>query len=275
MGIDGDNEYNLLHYLIGENGYYKVLVKDGKVTYTPAGLPSLGLQSLSVEPNPIVSKKRFTVSATIQNNGGEFDGKLAYSLEHPDGVKKSYYSPDKAVNIKAGETAVVTFTDSVELYGNDNYTLQLVRRDGIQHVNLGAPITVKVIGEKEKANLVGVDYMDIATGADNAKRDHLDVSAFLLNKGGDFEGKLTCLIFKDENTSGTPLASLDTVEVNIGKDEYKTVNITGKFLAGKDKQTYYACLYNVDEDNFMSPTKYTGLKFTIRDDASNEHPGSI
>ena len=272
VGIDGDNEYNLLHYLIGENGYYKVLVKDGKVTYTPAGLPSLGLQSLSVEPNPIVSKKRFTVSATIQNNGGEFDGKLAYSLEHPDGVKKSYYSPDKAVNIKAGETAVVTFTDSVELYGNDNYTLQLVRRDGIQHVNLGAPITVKVIGEKEKANLVGVDYMDIATGADNAKRDHLDVSAFLLNKGGDFEGKLTCLIFKDENTSGTPLASLDTVEVNIGKDEYKTVNITGKFLAGKDKQTYYACLYNVDEDNFMSPTKYTGLKFTIRDDASNEQP---
>lgn len=272
MGIDDENEYNLLHYLIGENGYYQVLVKDGKVTYTPTGLPSLNLQSITVEPNPIISKTRFTVSATIQNNGGEFDGKLAYALEHPDGEKKSYYAPDKAVNIKAGETALVTFTDSVELYGNDNYTLQLVRRDGIQHVNLGAPITVKVIGEKEQAKLVGVDYMDIATGADNAKRDNLEVLAYLLNEGGHFEGKLTCLIFKDENTSGTPLASLDTVEVNIGKNEYKTVSISGKFLAGIDKQTYYACLYNVEEDNFVSPTKYTGMKFTIRDDASNEQP---
>lgn len=272
VGIDDENEYNLLHYLIGENGYYQVLVKDGKVTYTPTGLPSLNLQSITVEPNPIVSKTRFTVSATIQNNGGEFDGKLAYALVHPDGEKKSYYAPDKAVNIKAGETALVTFTDSVELYGNDNYTLQLVRRDGIQHVNLGAPITVKVIGEKEQAKLVGVDYMDIATGADNAKRDNLEVLAYLHNEGGHFEGKLTCLIFKDENTSGTPLASLDTVEVNIGKNEYKTVSISGKFLAGIDKQTYYACLYNVEEDNFVSPTKYTGMKFTIRDDASNEQP---
>lgn len=40
--------------------------------------------------------------------------------------------------------------------------------------------------------------MDIATGADNAKRDNLEVLAYLLNEGGHFEGKLTCLIFKDE-----------------------------------------------------------------------------
>ncbi len=271
-GIDDEGSFPLLNYMIGENGYYEVSVKDGKVTYTPAGLPALSLQKLTVDPNPIVSKKPFTISATIKNDGGEFDGKLAYSLVHPDGVKKSYYSTDQSVNIKAGETAVVTFSDSLVLYGNDHYTLQIVRRDGVQHLDLGSPITVKVIGEQEKANLVGTDYMDIATGVDNAKRDKMDVVAYLHNTGGDFNGKLTCLIFKDASASGDPLASLDTVQVSIAKGEYKKVEITGKFLAAKDKQSYYACLYNVDDDDFMNPIKYTGVNFTIRDDASNEQP---
>ena len=160
----------------------------------------------------------------------------------------------------------------LSLYGNDHYTLQIVRRDGVQHLDLGSPITVKVIGEQEKANLVGTDYMDIATGVDNAKRDKMDVVAYLHNTGGDFNGKLTCLIFKDASASGDPLASLDTVQVSIAKGEYKKVEITGKFLAAKDKQSYYACLYNVDDDDFMNPIKYTGVNFTIRDDASNEQP---
>lgn len=158
------------------------------------------------------------------------------------------------------------------LYGNDNYTLQLVKRDGVQHLNLGDPITVKVVGGKEKANLAAVDYLDFVTGADNAKRDDIDVVASLHNTGGDFSGKLTCLIFKDASATGTPLASLDTVQVDIARDEYKTVEIRGRFPDATDKGTYYACLYNVEDDDFVNPIKYAGTTFTIRDDASNENP---
>lgn len=271
-GVDSDGVFNLLHAMVGEYNYYRVTVKDGQVTYTPQGLPKLSLQSLQVEPNPIISKEPFTVTAVIRNDGGEFDGKLAYALIHPDGEKKSYYAPDKSVNIKAGETATVTFTDSAVLYGNDNYTLQLVKRDGVQHLNLGDPITVKVVGGKEKANLAAVDYLDFVTGADNAKRDDIDVVASLHNTGGDFSGKLTCLIFKDASATGTPLASLDTVQVDIARDEYKTVEIRGRFPDATDKGTYYACLYNVEDDDFVNPIKYAGTTFTIRDDASNENP---
>ena len=258
--------------MIGEYGYYEVTVKDGTVTYTPKGLPALQLESLSVSPNPIVSKKPFTVSATIRNTGGEFDGKLAYALLHPDGQKNSYYANDRAANIKAGETVTVTFTDSVELLGNDHYQLQLVVRDGVAHNNLGNPITVRVDVEKEKSNVVRVDYVDIATGVDNAKRDSLKVLGYLHNTGGDFSGKITCLIFNNANDLDNPLCSLDTISVEIAKGEYKTVEIPGKFLNAKDKQSYYACLYNVDDDDFINPVKYAGVSFTIRDDASNESP---
>ena len=264
--------FKLINYMIGEYGYYEVTVKDGTVTYTPKGLPALQLESLSVSPNPIVSKKPFTVSATIRNTGGEFDGKLAYALLHPDGQKNSYYANDRAANIKAGETVTVTFTDSVELLGNDHYQLQLVVRDGVAHNNLGNPITVRMDGEKEKSNVVGVDYVDIATGVDNAKRDSLKVLGYLHNTGGDFSGKITCLIFNNANDLDNPLCSLDTISVEIAKGEYKTVEIPGKFLNAKDKQSYYACLYNVDDDDFINPVKYAGVSFTIRDDASNESP---
>lgn len=271
-GVDDDGVFNLLHVMVGEYGYYTVTVKDGQVTYTPQGLPQLSLQSLTVSPNPIESKKPFVVTAVIRNDGGEFDGKMAFSLVHPDDESKSYYEPDKAVNIKQGETATVTFADSLVLYGNDHYTLQLVTRDGVQHLNLGNPITVAVIGEKEKANLAAVDYLDFATGIDNAKRDNMDVVASLYNTGGDFSGRLTCLIYKNQTATGTPLASLDTVQVDIAKGEHKTVEITGKFPGAQDKATYYACLYNVDDDEFVNPIKYAGTTFTIRDDASNESP---
>lgn len=270
--IDEDGIFNLINYMVGENGYYEVTVKDGQVTYTPKGLPALSLESLSVTPNPIVSKKPFTVSATIKNAGGEFDGKLAYALLHPDGQKDSYYAPDRAVNIKAGETVTVNFTDSTELLGNDNYQLQLVVRDGVAHNNLGQPITIRVDGEKEKANVVGVDYVDITTGVDNAKRDSLNVLAYLHNTGGDFSGKITCLVFNNANDLDNPVCSLDTISVAIAKGEYKTVEIPGKFLDAKDKQSYYACLFNVDDNDFINPIKYAGVNFTIRDDASNEQP---
>ena len=270
--VDEDGVFKLINYMIGEYGYYEVTVKDGTVTYTPKGLPALQLESLSVSPNPIVSKKPFTVSATIRNTGGEFDGKLAYALLHPDGQKNSYYANDRAANIKAGETVTVTFTDSTELLCNDHYQLQLVVRDGVAHNNLGNPITVRVEGEKEKSNVVGVDYVDIATGVDNAKRDSLKVLGYLHNTGGDFNGKITCLIFNNANDLDNPVCSLDTISVEIGKGEYKTVEIPGKFLNAKDKQSYYACLYNVDDDDFINPVKYSGVTFTIRDDASNESP---
>lgn len=272
--VDEAGVFHLLPSMIGENGYYEVKVQNGNVTYTPKGVPALSLQSLTVNPNPIESKKRFTITAVIKNSGGEFDGKMAWSLEHPDGGTKSHYSNDVAVNIKAGETATVTFSDSLVLYGNDNYIIRVATRDGVDHKQLGESLRVKVIGQKEEPKLVGADYMDVVTGADNAKRDNMDFVATVTNNGGDFDGKLTCLIFNNKSYSDASeaIASLDTVQVQIAKGETKQIEIKGKFLDCKDKGTYYACLYNVDDDDFVAPDKYASVAFTIRDDASSEQP---
>lgn len=270
--IDEDGVFNRINYMVGENGYYLITVSGSQRTIKSAGKPALALKSLTVNPNPIEGDKPFTVTAVISNTGGEYDGRMAYQLVYPEDNDHNYYAPEKELVVREGETTTLEFTDCLSLLSNDHYTLQLMERVGINHVPFGNPITIKVNGDAEPYSLSATDYLDFEKGADNVKRDNINITANLKNDGGLFEGRITCLIFTNANAivAGKQVASLDTVDVQIAKRSSGSLTLHGSWPGAVDGQTYYAALYNVSGGAFITPTKYAQQSFTIRDDASGE-----
>ena len=274
--IDEEGVYKDLRHFMGENYYYGIDVKDGKATYATAGQSHLTLKELAINPNPIESDEPLTVTATIHNEGGEFNGRLCYSLTYPtvdDDPQASTYSELRLCTIKEDSDGEVVFHDTLTLVGNDNYKLQLWRVDGLRFYKVGKAVDVKVNGMALPARLECTKFCEFASGNEAVNKNDMDFVSYIKNMGGEFKGKLTCLIFQSEYAyKGNQLCSLDTVDLDMQQDDSIELHIPGKFDKAEVGKTYFAVLYNVTDDEWMIPVEKTGCYFTIVDVASKLRP---
>ena len=274
--IDENGVYKDMRHYMGENYYYVIDVKDGKATYATAGQSHLTVKGIDINPNPIESDKPLTVTAAIHNDGGEFNGRMCYSLTYPtedDDPYATTYSDIILCNIKENSDGDIVFHDTLTLVGNENYKLQLWRIDGDHYYRVGKSVDVSVNGNALPPRLECTKFCEFASGNETVTKDSMDFVSYIKNKGGEFKGKLTCLIFQDDNAyKGEQLCSLDTVDVDLKQSESVELHIPGKFENAETGSTYFAVLYNVTDDDWMIPAEMTGCYFTVVDDPSKLEP---
>jgi hypothetical protein len=261
-------DYSLVETNPNFNNYYSITVKGDSAFYSAAGKPSFTLESYELNPNPLESDKESEITMRVSNSGNEWNGTTYFSLAPVDNdvEYKTYYCEGIPTIIKSGEVAEVHFKQTFSLPGGQ-YKLRfwaVTQNDitGSEWKRIGKIDTVTVIGEEAPADFLVEDDMWFEPDNYNVPKDDMTLHAIIKNEGGAVPTKIVPLIF-DPDDDYDPIATLDTIEVNIGHMDTDTIEFWGDFLEGEAGKEYYVYLYNVDQDDWMIPSYCAQLYFTL------------
>lgn len=261
-GEKGD--YQLVNVIPQNNNYYRITVKGDSVVYSEAGASAFSLEDYTVNPTPMESDKESEVIAKIHNEGGEFSGNLYFSLAPVDNdvSYKTYTSPAVQATLASEATTDVDFKQTFSLPGGQYKLRFYVAHDDLYWEKVGKTDTVTIKGPQEPADILVDDDMWFEPDNDNVPKDDMRLHAILKNEGGNMTAKIVPLIF-DPDDDWTPVASMDTIEVNIGRMKTDTIVFYGEFLNAQTGKTYEIEMYNVTAQSWLIPSYFARLNFTM------------
>ena len=159
-------------------------------------------------------------------------------------------------------TTHVDFKQTFSLPGGQYKLRFYVAHDDLYWEKVGKTDTVTIKGPQEPADILVDDDMWFEPDNDNVPKDDMRLHAILKNEGGNMTAKIVPLIF-DPDDDWTPVASMDTIEVNIGRMKTDTIVFYGEFLNAQTGKTYEIEMYNVTAQSWLIPSYFARLNFTM------------
>lgn len=256
--------YQLVNIFPQSNNYYRVTVKGDSAFYSEAGASSFSLEGYTVNPNPMESDHESEVKAKIYNSGGEFLGNVYFTLAPVDNdvTYKTYTCPGVQATLAAEATTEVVFKQTFSIPGGKYKLRFYVARDSWNWDKVGKTDTVTINGPEEDADINVEDKMWFEPDNNNVAKDDMRLHAILKNEGGNRKALIVPLIY-DPDDDWEPVATMDTLEVNIGRMQSDTVEFDGEFLDGQEGKEYRVELYNVTSKTWLIPSYFARLNFTF------------
>lgn len=258
----GEDKYTPVTMTIGTANEIQITVSADKVRYSTLGMAKLNVTKFETDPEILTSDVPSTVRLTIKNDGGKYDGAMSYRLKiKGDNVTKHWYtSPKQDVTIDAGETKEISFSQTLELAGDDNYEFTLFNReDSVVFYKI-----IPLIGREKEPDLQLVKEIYFTPRDYQVPVNCMILNAEIRNDGGKYDGKMVTRILDEENYFCDG-ASMDTAHVVIEGGETKTVRLHGTYDPNKDwsmSNLRIATIYDITGKKYLEPMKYNMHEFT-------------
>ena len=260
--VKGEDKYTPVRMTIGTANEILINVDADKVRYSTLGAAKLNVVKFETDPETLTSDVPSTIKLTIENDGGTYDGAMSFRLKiKGDNVTKHWYtSPKQNVTINAGETKEISFSQTLELAGDDNYEFTLFNReDSVVFYKL-----IPLIGREKEPDLQLVKEVYFTPRDYQVPINCMILNAEIKNDGGKYEGKMVTRILDEENYFCDG-ASMDTAKVVIEGGETKTVRLHGTYDPNKDwsmSNIRIATVYDITSKKYLEPIKYNMHEFT-------------
>ena len=260
--VNGEDNYTPVKMTIGTANEILVNVEGDKVEYSTLGMAKLNVVKFETDPETLTSDVPSTIKLTIKNEGGTYDGAMSFRLKiKGDDVTKHWYtSPKQDITINAGETKEISFSQTLELAGDDNYEFTLFNREDSVVFSKIIPL----IGREKEPDLQLVKEIYFTPRDYQVPINCMILNAEIRNDGGKYDGKMVTRILDEENYFCDG-ASMDTANVVIEGGETKTVKLHGTYDPNKDwsmSNIRIATIYDITGKKYLEPLKYNMHEFT-------------
>lgn len=260
--VKGEEKYSDVMMTVGTANEISIKVGTDNVEYSTVGKAKLNVLEMQSTPEVLTSDVPSTVKLTVKNEGGKYDGAVSFRLNIVgDELTKHWYtSPKQDITIGAGETAEITFNQTLELAGDDNYEFTLFDRED----NVVFHTIIPLIGREKEPDLQLVKEIYFTPRDYQVPINCMILNAEIRNDGGKYDGRMTVRILDEENYFCDG-ADMDTAKVVIEGGETKTVRMHGTYDPNKDwsmSNIRIATVYDITGKKYLEPQKYNLHEFT-------------
>lgn len=265
-----ENNWQIVRTEVGTPNYINLTVNSDYIYFsTPTNeSPILILNSLTQTGN-LYSNKIGRINATISNNGKEYNSQIKIKLQSATDPNISQLVSSKSINITAGETRELNFTDSIKLPAGNYYMSTLYspknESNGNEFIQLGNNTTVTVLATPTTAPILTLNTVISFPDANNVNKDKAILTAQITNTGGLYDKKMIAFIFP--KTGGSSLTYIGYQSVIIDENETKNLTFQGPIDLALNE--YYIKIYYQNNENVwtgFTPSSFAKLNFTLIND---------
>lgn len=265
------NSWSIMKAKVGTPNSLDVTVTSANVTFaTPDVYPKLALTESIKTVGNLYQNKTGRFSATIKNDGGEFNSYISFILTSASNSTVTQQIDFDPINIPAGTTKTIEITGDITLTPNsyiltlkydsnndqDNPSMTLLTTSNYNSVStsiLSTPTLAPALSLTQKISLAS---STITTGYT------AELTATINNTGGYYNNSLIAFIFTPTGT--TSVDYIGPLNVILDSNEQQTITLSKNI--NLDAGSYNIALYFTNASSGweqFAPNAYNMIPFTI------------
>ncbi len=267
------SDWQIARSEVGTPNYINLTITSNFVYFsTPTNeSPVLQLNSLT-QNGDFYNNKIGRINASITNNGKEYNSFINIKLHSTTDNNISQLISSESINITAGETRELNFTDSIKLPAGNYYLSAWYSPKNDPNANmfqqLGNNTPVTVLETPTGDPILTLNSKISFPNATNVDKSLAVLTAQITNTGSLYDKKMIAFIFP--KAGGTSLTYIGHQDVIIDQNETKNVTFQGAInLPFDDYIIAIRYQNNTNAWTGFTPTNFSQLNFTLVKDLTS------